>query len=416
MIVMENNQFKQTAFGDIPSDWTISSIENIASQEKGSLAMGPFGSNITKDNFRPAGVPVIRGNNLTEYRFHDSDFVFLSEDKADELRSSNVKPEDLVITHRGTLGQVGIISTNSRYKRYVISQSGMKLTCDKKKVNPQFVFYWLKSPKGQQELLRNTSQTGVPAIAQPLSSLRKVKLPLPSLTEQKAIAAFLSNFDERLDLNKKMNRTLEAVGAALFKRWFVDFEFPDQEGKPYKTTGGEMVYDTEIQREKPKEWDTKKIDEIPIIVTDFVANGSFASLRENVSIVENEDFALFVRNVDLKNDFSSKRYVTKKAYKFLAKSDLHGGEVIISSVGDVGSVYLCPSFERPMTLGNNMIMIKSKNGLDYNPYLYLHFKSEIGQQQMRSITTGSVQMKFNKTDFRNLPIAIPDKKNLGIIQ
>lgn len=248
----QQTKFKETEIGMIPEDWEVMTVDAIKSDKKHALSMGPFGSNITKDNFMESGVPVIRGNNLNHYRFLDEDFVFVNELKADELHSSAVLPNDIVITHRGTLGQVGIIPQNSRHKKYIISQSGMKLTCDESIADSQFIFYYLKSPKGQYSLLRNTSQTGVPAIAQPLSSLRKIPIPLPKLTEQHSIVRILSGLDAKIELNQKMNKTLEAIGQAIFKRWFVDFEFPNEKGKPYKSSGGEMV-DSELG-EIPEGW------------------------------------------------------------------------------------------------------------------------------------------------------------------
>jgi type I restriction enzyme S subunit len=152
------------------SKWPVVRIDEIRAPIKHSVAMGPFGSRIKTDNFVPSGVPVIRGGNLNAERFRDEDFVFLTEEKADELRSANASPGDLVFTHRGTIGQVGIIPNSARYPRYVVSQSQMKLTCDAKKVNPLFVFYYFRSPLGQHELLMNTSTSGVPAIGRPLTS------------------------------------------------------------------------------------------------------------------------------------------------------------------------------------------------------------------------------------------------------
>jgi len=94
---------------DMGSDWCTARIEEIAAREPRALAMGPFGSNIKTNNFVPVGVPVIRGQNLNAERFNDSGFVYLTENKANELAASNAFPGDLVFTHRRTLGQVGII-------------------------------------------------------------------------------------------------------------------------------------------------------------------------------------------------------------------------------------------------------------------------------------------------------------------
>ena len=160
---------------------------------------------------------------------------------------------------------------------------------------------------------------------------------------------------------------------------------------------------------KSENWKECKIQDIELYITDYVANGSFKSLADNVKIYDTKDYALFVRNTDLKVNFSQERkYVDEHSYNFLSKSKLFGRELIISNVGDVGSIYLCPSYKMPMTLGNNVIMINSKGlKVNYNYYLYYFFLSTDGQYLIDGITGGSAQPKFNKTDFRNSIIKIP---------
>lgn len=160
---------------------------------------------------------------------------------------------------------------------------------------------------------------------------------------------------------------------------------------------------------KSENWQGCKIQDIGLYVTDYVANGSFKSLADNVKIYNTKNYALFVRNTDLKVNFTQERkYVDEHSYKFLNKSKLIGRELIISNVGDVGSVYLCPSYKIPMTLGNNIIMVNSKGlRVNYNYYLYYFFLSIAGQYLIDGITGGSAQPKFNKTDFRNSIIKIP---------
>lgn len=207
------------------SGWREVRLEEIGTR----FAMGPFGSDIKSSNFVEKGVPVIRGVNLTIGKFNDKDFVYLTEEKANELIGSNAFPNDIVFTHRGTLGQVGIIPKMS-YKRYVISQSQMKMTCDTRIAYPLFVYYFFRSPIGLHKLLCNTSTTGVPAIARPLTSLKSVELNIPPLVEQKAIADTLSCLDDKIELNNRINKNLEEMAQAIFKSWFVDFE-PFQDGE-----------------------------------------------------------------------------------------------------------------------------------------------------------------------------------------
>jgi type I restriction enzyme S subunit len=185
--------------------------------------MGPFGSDIKTDNFVAHGVPIIRGVNLNSGRFNGDSFVYLTEEKANQLSSANAFPGDIVFTHRGTLGQVGLIP-KAPFSRYVVSQSQMKLTCKASLADPLFIYYFFKSNIGRQALLVNTSQTGVPAISRPVTSLKAISLHLPSLPEQRRIAHILGTLDDKIENNRKTAKTLEAMTQAIFKSWFVDFD------------------------------------------------------------------------------------------------------------------------------------------------------------------------------------------------
>lgn len=253
-------EWKETEIGKIPKDWGIVNIEDLLSDKKNAIAMGPFGSNITKDNFVSNGVPIIRGNNLKPYKFSEEDFVYVTKEKSVKLKASWVERKDLVITHRGTLGQVCIIPENSKYEKYIISQSGLKISLDEKKINPFFCYYFLRSRIGQHLLLRNKSQVGVPAIAQPTTSIKKIPIPIPALYVQEKIAKILSDFDDKIENNNEMNKTLEEMAQTLFKRWFIDFEFPNENGEPYKSSGGKMV-DSELG-EIPEGWEVGKYGDL----------------------------------------------------------------------------------------------------------------------------------------------------------
>lgn len=142
------------------------------------------------------------------------------------------------------------------------------------------------------------------------------------------------------------------------------------------------------------------------IVTDYVANGSFKTLADKVKYL-NEGYARVIRLVDYNNKYSKKDsiWVSKESYEFLKKSKLYGGEIVLTNVGaNLGTVFIAPQLEYPTTLGPNAIMIKT-NGND--KYLYYWLKSKNGQNTIKSIVTGSAMPKFNKTDLKNIEIAIP---------
>lgn len=255
-------------------------------------------------------------------------------------------------------------------------------------VIPKYLYYAIKDLKWDSMNVGSA----VPSLTVPV--IESVTVTLPSLTVQNKIAAQLSEIDSKIECNRKICANLEAQAQALFKHWFIDFA-PFKDGKFVESELGRI----------PEGWRVCKIGDLPLYISDYVANGSFASLKENVTLYDEENYAYFVRNTDLK-DKTFKVYVDKHSYDFLAKSVLYGGEIIISNVGDVGSVHLCPILDKPMTLGNNIIMIKS-NDKNLQNYLYILFKYSYGKGLIRGITGGSAQPKFNKTDFKSLKIITP---------
>ena len=156
----------------------------------------------------------------------------------------------------------------------------------------------------------------------------------------------------------------------------------------------------------PKGWSMKKIGEYASVITDYVANGSFAALAENVNYKTEPDYAVLIRLTDYNRNFSDNFvYIDEHAYEFLSKSKLYGNEIIISNVGaNVGTVFKCPKLQKRMSLAPNAIMLKTKGNDDF---YYYWFKSRNGQHSLQSIITGSAQPKFNKTNFKELLVPVP---------
>ena len=154
-------------------------------------------------------------------------------------------------------------------------------------------------------------------------------------------------------------------------------------------------------------WEYVKVSKLAEVVTDYVANGSFADLANNVTYKDKEDYAVLIRLVDYNNGFKGPFvFIDQKAYEFLSKSQLFGDEIIISNVGaNVGTVFKCPHLKYKMSLAPNSIMVKFKG---INDFYYYWLTSPIGQFSLKTIVAGSAQPKFNKTNFREMMVPAPD--------
>lgn len=154
-------------------------------------------------------------------------------------------------------------------------------------------------------------------------------------------------------------------------------------------------------------WKTVKINDV-CLVTDYVANGSFKSLSDNVEYLTNGGYAILVRLTDFTKGWNGNyKYVDEHAYNFLAKTKLFAGDLLISNVGEPGKTFLVPELDMPMTLGPNSILVRPNNNVLNTKFFKYLIDSLYGKSLLDKITSGTTQKKFNKTGFRNLEIPLP---------
>ena len=159
-------KFVHSQLGPIPEGWGVATVAALASSsDRNAVTGGPFGSKLGRKDYVDEGVPVIRGTNLSiGGGFDESGLVFVSDRKAGELRSSIARPGDVVVTQRGTLGQIGLIPRDAGFDRYVLSQSQMKITVDPEKSTPEFVYSQMRSPETTLRFIARAMSSGVPHV------------------------------------------------------------------------------------------------------------------------------------------------------------------------------------------------------------------------------------------------------------
>jgi len=246
-------KFKQSKIGMIPEDWKVVELKDIL-EDKGYIR-GPFGSALRRPELKSEGIPVYEQENAIhnsrEFRY------FIDNEKFQKLSRFTVKENDLIVSCSGTFGKVSIIKKEDL--KGIISQALLILRPNTNKINALYLKYFFASDQGFHSIASRSSGSVQINIAK-RGIIERIELPLPPLIEQRAIAKILSDLDTKIELNQNMNKTLDAVSQAIFKHWFVDFEFPNENGEPYKSSGGEMV-DSEIGL-IPKGWNVRSLNQI----------------------------------------------------------------------------------------------------------------------------------------------------------
>ena len=362
------------------AEWVMKKLKDIADfNPRESLAKGTVAKKIGMDKLQPLcrDVP---GYELEPFsggtKFRNGDTIMARITPCLE----NGKTAKVSILDDG---EVGFGSTE-----YIVFRA-------KDGVDEDFIYYLVCSPLVREPAIKSmVGSSGRQRVQTDV--VQNLEIMVPDYEEQRRISGLLKLLDDKIELNNAINNNLEEQAVVLFRSWFSAFSLSPNSPRINSEFG-----------EIPEDFTVVKVGNLPMLVTDYVANGSFASLKANVNLYQEPNYAYFIRNTDLKSG-SFGVFVDQHSYEFLSKSTLYGGEIIISNVGDVGSVFLCPKLDGRMTLGNNIIMLKPEdNHLRY--YLYIWFKYLQGQALIQGIKGGSAQPKFNKTDFKNTSVLIPPK-------
>ena len=205
-----------------------------------------------KELFQKSGIPFISASDFTGRIFNYNGIKFIGEDLHFKiLKKGQLKINDIIIVVRGNgIGKVGF------FKDHIgecnINAQLAFLRTDPEELDPVYLYYLLSSEKYLSLIKRFGSGSAQPQL--PINRLKQVPITYSSLQTQQKIASILSALDSKIELNNRINAELEAMAKTLYNYWFVQFDFPDKNGKPYKTNGGKMVWNEELKREIPEGW------------------------------------------------------------------------------------------------------------------------------------------------------------------
>ena len=324
------------------------------------IAMGPFGSNIKVECFVDEGIPVLNGSNLNGFFLTENSFRYVTEEKADSLGRANAHRGDIVITHRGTLGQIVCIPETSKYDRYVISQSQFRVRCNEK-VLPEYLVYYFHTTIGQHKLLSNASQVGVPALARASTTFQKIEVEIPDIDTQRKVVSILNLLEKKISINNLVNKNLEQQVSVLYQSWFEDFEI----------TNGVC----------PENWSYQELSTIADI-----ASGKRPPVKS-----------------DTRNEKTPISIVGAASVMGFTSEANHTDKILVT--GRVGTHGVIQRFNTPCWTSDNTLVITSP---------YYEFTNQILHRiDYSSMNRGSTQPLITQGDMKKVVVLVPDEDTLA---
>lgn len=343
-------------------------------------------SNISaKDNYEY--INYLDTSNLTEGVIDSIQKLVIGEDKIPSRAKRKVKKNDILIsTVRPNQKHYGIL--RKLRENLIVSTGFAVLSVNKDKVDAEYLYRFLTqdSVTNYLQAIGETSTSTYPSIKP--SDIGNLDIKLPTLQEQKAIAKVLSDLDEKIETNNKINRTLEEMAQAIFKQWFVDFEFPNEEGKPYKSSGGEMV-ESELGM-IPKGWEISELGKI-IELFDFKRIPLSKNEREKrEKIYPYYGAAALMDYVD--------NYIFDGIYILMGEDG-----TVVNDDGYPILQYVWGKF----WVNNHAHVIKGKCNIP-DEFIYILLRNT----NVKTIVTGAVQPKINQQNLKSLKIVLPSDKKM----
>ena len=348
----------------IPNGWKMTKLGSVL-QPKGYIR-GPFGSALKRSEMKVSGIPVYEQQNVI-YN-HRTFRYFIDENKYHEMARFTVKPQDILISCSGTLGKITVIGSDDPIG--IISQALLILRSDTNKIDITFLSNFLNSVVGQHKLM-GASHGSVQINIAKRSEVEGIELLLPPISEQHAISSVLSSLDNKIELLREQNRTLESIAQTIFKEWFLNFNFPGSTGKMIDSELGQM----------PEGWRVGKYSDLVEVITgkgirkeDLQDNGEYQVLGANGEI--------------------------GRTNKYLFDEDL----ILTGRVGTLGTIFFSKG---KVWISDNALI--SKPLADSN-YYYAYF--QLKRLNFDSLNRGSTQPLITQTDLKNVKLILPKDKVL----
>ena len=216
---------------------------------------GPFGSQLHEEDYVSEGTPIVTVEHLGDINFTHQNLPFVSEADTKRLSKYILIEGDIVFSRVGSIDRNVYVDKN--HEGWMFSGRCIRVRADKNKVNTRYLSYYFKQNSFKKMMMNLAVGATMPSLNTKI--MNSIELDLLPRENQDKIANILSAIDDKIQINNQINQELEAMVKTLYDYWFVQFDFPDQNGKPYKSSGGKMVYHPELKREIPEGWGVESV-------------------------------------------------------------------------------------------------------------------------------------------------------------
>ena len=331
---------------------------------------GDRGRNYPKqDDFSDDGHCLfLNANNVTQNGFNFSTCQFITEHKDNALRKGKLHRDDVVLTTRGTIGNTAFFNSSVTYDHMRINSGMVILRCNKNKISPAYLYYFLRSPHFHRQV--HSLRSGVAQPQLPIRDMKHIKISLPRLSIQLSIASVLSAYDDLIENNRRRIQLLEQTARLLYKEWFVHLRFP----------GHEHV---KIKDGVPEGWDMKTLGEI----ADITMGQSPKSIYYN----EDGNGLPFHQGV---TDFGV-RFPSHQTYCTVQNRRAEPGDILFSVRAPVGRINITTD---KIVIGRGLAAIRSNR--DQQNFLFYALKNHFFKEDM--IGGGAIFAAITKKDLHGV--------------
>jgi len=331
------------------------------------------------------GYPITRIETISECKVNRDKMGYAGIVDIERYKSYILETGDILMSHINSEKHLGKVACYEKIEDEIIIH-GMNLLCLKpisNKIDYKYAKYYFDSNYFKNQV-PTIIKKSVNQASFTVTALKQLKMPLPPLQEQKHIAEVLDKAQEIIDCHNKQLVEFDNLIQAIFCDMF---------GDPFLND---------------KNWNKEKIGDRLKVLTDYHSNGSYETLRDNVTLLDEPDYALMVRTTDLeKNNFADGvKYISEHAYNHLEKSKVFGGEIIINKIGSAGKVYLMPYLDRPVSLAMNQFLLRFDNKINHI-YAYCFLTTGYSTQNLQDKVRGAVTKTITKDAVRDVEILVP---------